>query len=141
MASSLSPTVPATPRESLADLRPRQAKADLRAQEGATASTDPQSFASPLRDLAAETLRRVTSQKAAAIDIGIHEGRLSHKLKDGSLTVAQLEALGPVYAAELGELLVAQYGPLSDPKDAARKALERIEDELRLLRQYVEDVA
>lgn len=129
----MNPTVPAstgaTSRELLADVRPRPAKASLHPQEGA----------SRLRELAAEALKRVTSQKSAAIDIGIHEGRLSHKLKDGSLTLAQLEALdAPQFCAEFGKLLVEQFGPLSDPKDAARKACDEIEQLARLLRQFVE---
>jgi hypothetical protein len=61
----------ATARESLADVR----------GYGAKAEHHPHVSASQLREVAATALRKTTSQKAAAADIDIHEGRLSHKLQ------------------------------------------------------------
>lgn len=131
MSSSIAERQAATPRETLASVRGSAVKADLKPQVPATS----------LREVAAEAIRRVTSQKAAATDIGIHEGRLSHKLRDGSLTLAQLEALGPEYGAELGRELVEQYGPLAaSPKEHARKVIHEIEARLVELKQFV-DVA
>lgn len=130
MPSTMRDAADATPRERLADVRPQQAKAELHAHVSATR----------LREVAAEALRRATSQKAAAIDIGIHEGRLSHKLKDGTLTLAQLEELGPTYAAELGEALIESFGALTDPKAIARRELESIENAVRTIRQFVDHV-
>lgn len=116
-------------RESLAGVRPRPAKAEL----------DPQVSATQLRDVAAEALHHVTSQKAAAGEIGIHEGRLSHKLRDGSLTLGQLEALGPVFAAELGRQLTEQYSTaLESPASRARRVIHTIEGLLVELKQFVE---
>lgn len=130
MAAIIANSSAATPRERLADVRGHQAKADLREQVGATR----------LREIAAEALRRVTSQKAAATDIGIHEGRLSHKLKDGSLTLAQLESFEhePKFYAELGRLLTEAYGPLDDPKVRAQRACDEVQALVNELRQYIE---
>lgn len=122
----------ASHRELLADVRPQQAKANIGAQ--ATASS--------LREVAADTIRMVSGNaRAAAIDINIHEGHLSRQLKDGTIRLEQLEALGPVFAAKFGKELVEKFGPLSDPKDEARRAIRDIEERLHLLRQLVEHVA
>lgn len=121
----------ATPRETLADVRPKQAKAELR----------PQAAVILLREVAAEAIHRTSSQKAAAVDIGIHEGRLSHKLKDGSLTLAQLETLGPGYAAELGAHLTETYGSEREsPKQYARRLVQQIEACLVELKQFLDGV-
>jgi hypothetical protein len=90
----------AIPRDTLAGIRTSTAKADLHTQPGATS----------LRTVAAEALRRVTSQKAAAIDMQINEGHLSRQLNDGSITLARLEVLGDEFAAEFGALLLEQFG-------------------------------
>lgn len=123
----------ATPRERLADVRPSQAKASL----------DPQVGASRLRELAAEALKRVTSQKSAAIDIGIHEGRLSHKLKDGTLTLAQLESLNePKFCAELGRLLVEEFGTeLEDPLTRANRVIREAHAKLEELGEIMRFIA
>lgn len=129
MGAMVPERAPATPRETLADVRPRCAKATLRPQEGA----------SRLRESAADALQTVTSQKAAALDIGIHEGRLSHKLRDGSLTLKQLETLGPTYAAALGEQLTERYGEAREsPKAYARRLVNQIESLLVELKQFIE---
>lgn len=109
----------ATPRERLADVSGRPAKAELKAQVPAI----------PLRDVAAEALRRAMSQKAAATDIDISEGRLSHKLKDGSLTLAQLEALGAVFGMRLGEVCREHYGT-EDPQARMRRAIREAQEKI-----------
>ena len=128
----MSSTVPdpsgATLRETLAGVRGKPIKADLR----------PQAPDSRLRDVAADALRRTSSQKAAAIDIDLSEGRLSHKLQDGTLTLAQLEALGPVFAAKFGKDLVEKFGPLADPRDHARRLCDDIQALVNQLRQFVD---
>lgn len=115
MANSVTHQGDATRREKLAEVATRPAKAQLSATE--------------LRAVAADALRRTTSQKAAAVDIGIDEGRLSHKLKDGSLTLAQLEALGPEFGAEFGRRLLAAYGEVV--KTAQERARERLPEIIR----------
>jgi hypothetical protein len=67
MPATLPKQPSATSRESLADVR----------GYGAKAEHHPQEPASQLREVAATALRKTTSQKAAAADIDIHEGRLS----------------------------------------------------------------
>lgn len=123
-------------QQKLSDVAPQPAKAALREQAPASADGGPQPSGSELRIVAGEALRRVTSQKAAALDIGITEGRLSHKMRDGSLTLAQLEALGPRYAAELGRSLVEQYeAAIETPRERARRVLPA------LIREFMEAVA
>lgn len=121
MDPTLSKAARSTPRQTLADVVLTPAKAEVRSQRGA----------SQLRAVAAEAIRRVSSQKAAALEIGLNESRLSHKLKDGSVTLAQLEVLGPVYAAEFGRVLLAQYGADAEtPQDRARRVIPELIREL-----------
>lgn len=133
MAPMIATQIPATPREKLADVRPQPAKASLHPQEGA----------SRLRELAAEAIKRVTSQKSAAIDIGIHEGRLSHKLKDGTLTLAQLEALNePKFCAEFGRLLVEEFGTaLESPQARVDRIVREVHAKLNEIGDIVRFIA
>ena len=131
MPATLPNPAPATERRSLAGVSGKPIKADLRPQVPATR----------LREIAAETVRRVSSQKAAALDIGVHEARLSHKLQDGSLTLAQLETLGPAFAAALGTELVEQFASLATPKARAQHTLRTIRGLLDELAQAVELIA
>ena len=81
------------------------------------------------REVAADALRRMTSQKAAALAIGISEGRLSTKLQDGSLTLRQLEALGLEYAVQLAHDVLVAYG--ASAKSSKQRARERLPEMLR----------
>ena len=49
--------------------------------------------------------------------------------------------LGPAFCAKLGQELVEQFGPLSSPKDRARRLIRDMEQCLSELKQYVEDAA
>lgn len=128
MPQTMTQPLSATERETLPAPCGAHAKADLRPQVPATR----------LRDVAAEALQRTSSQKSAAIDIAISEGRLSHKLQDGSLTLAQLEALGPSYAVALGESLIEQFAPLATPKARALQQVSEAERALKEIRQALE---
>lgn len=100
--------------------QPKPAKAQLEASTG-------------LREVAKEAIRRVGKQSAAASDIGIHEGRLAHKLTDGTLSLGELEKLGPHYAAEFGRQLLERFGPISTPHARAQllmRELGRLHSEL-----------
>jgi hypothetical protein len=131
MPQSLPKQLSATARESLADVR----------GYGAKAEHHPHVSASQLREVAATALRKTTSQKAAAADIDIHEGRLSHKLQDGSLTLAQLEKLGPTYAAELGRELTQTYGTaLEDVPARGRRLIREVRQRLEEFEQLLEHV-
>lgn len=122
----------ASHREELASVRPKPAKVDLHAQAGA----------SRLRDVAAETIRTVSGNaRAASIDMDIHEAHLSRLLKDGTIRLEQLEALGPAFAAKFGQHLVEQFGELASPKDHARRVITQIEAALLELKQFIEDAA
>lgn len=132
MAQSASPDR-AMERRTLADVCGRDAsrpKADLQPQAGATR----------LRDVAAETIRAGGKQESAARDIEIHPARLSHKLKDGSLTLAQLEKLGPDYARAFGEGLMDQFGPV-DTKAKLRRELRALREQTEVVADLVEKIA
>jgi hypothetical protein len=113
MAPKIPAELTATERASFADVRPQPVKAELRQQPPAT----------PIWEVAAMALERVKPQKEAAADIGIHRGRLCHKLKDGSLTLKQLQALGPVYGRAFGEACCEVYG--AETPEARRARLIR----------------
>ena len=105
------------------------AKAELSTQGGASA----------LRDIAAEAIRATSGKaRAAAMDLGIHEGHLSRQLKDGTIRLEQLEQLGPTFAAKFGQELVEQYGPLSDPKARARQLCDDVQAAVNELRQFID---
>lgn len=132
MAITVASTAQAMERKSLADVCGKPVKAALA----------PQLPATDLRRDAAEAMRRVSSQKSAAITIGLDEGRLSHKNSDGTLTLAQLEKLGPDYAAELGKSLVEKYAPLAaSPLEQIEKRLDEIQALVNEVRQGVRHVA
>ena len=131
MAPIVDHAVSATPRERLAGVRPQPVKAELDPQEGATS----------MRQLAKSAIQAVSGQKAAAIDIGIHEGRLSHKLSDGTITLAELETLGPKFAARFGADLVEMNGPLATPLTRARQKLRESHAALDEIEQLLEFIA
>lgn len=133
MAATLSSASPATERKTLADVSTRAIKVELR-------TVSPQVPATPLRQVAAEAVRRATSQKAAAADIGISEARLSHKLKDGSLTLAQLETLGVKFGAELGAGCQQVYGA-NDPKAVLRREIREARERMERAAELIEEIA
>lgn len=122
-AQSLAPE-----RASLADVCGTTVKADLR----------PHTSAPLLREIAAEAVEHTAIQKVAADQIGIHRARLSHKLKDGTLTLAQLETLGPEFGAELGRMLIDAFAPLDTPKARALRNIRDAHAALRELEQALE---
>lgn len=131
MSSSVTQAKPAPERASLAGVCGEPIKATLR----------PHTSAPLLREVAAIAVEHTAIQKQAADQIGIHRARLSHKLKDGSLTLAQLEALGPEFGAELGRMLLDAFGPLSTPQSRARQDIRDIKRLLDELEQVVELIA
>lgn len=115
----------------LDSLRPAPAKAVLAVNDGQ----------SEFRPLITEAIRRVSSQKAAAIDMGIDPAQLTRQLQNGHLTVERLEKLGPEYAAEFGRLLLEQYGPLSTPQARAKAAIREVRRLIDELDQVLEHIA
>lgn len=109
----------------------RSAKADLH----------PHTDACDMRSPAADALKLTAKQETAADAAGISQSRLSHKFKDGTLTLAQMEAFGPAFAAKYGQELVERYGPLTDPKAQARLMVRAMRQQLDALEQYLEHVA
>lgn len=91
-----------------------------------------------VRGLIAETIRDTSSQKAAASDMEIDPAQLTRQLQNGHLTIERIEALGPVFAAKLGERLIETYAPLVDPKAEARRSIRDIEARLDTLKQFIE---
>jgi hypothetical protein len=131
MHHTLTHDAAAPQRSSLADVCGKPAKADLH----------PHTAAPLLREVAAQALERTSIQKVAADQIGIHRARLSHKLKDGTLNLAQLEAVGPEFCAELGRMLLDTFGPLSTPKARAKQDISEMRRLLDQLDQLLEHVA
>lgn len=109
-----------TPQQTLPDRSGGQLKAEL---------SETSSRSVPIREQAADALRAMGSQKTAALDLKLSEGRLSSKLKDGSLTIRHLEQFGADYASEFGEALVKKYGR-TNPKANAVEALKDARREL-----------
>lgn len=138
MSQSVAARSAATPRESLADVRATENKKAARPPTPPPAQA--QEPASPLREVARDAIRRVGKQSAAATDIGIHQGRLTHKLTDGTIQLAELEKLGPLYAAEFGRQLLERFGPVATPHARAKtlmRELRRMHDELAQLIDYL----
>lgn len=131
MANTMAQPQQSTRNQSLDSVRPAQAKADLRVNDSQ----------STLRPLIAEAIRRVSSQKAAATDMGIDPAQLTRQLQSGHLTVERLEALGPQYAAELGRLLLEQYGALATPQSRLRQKARDLREIANEIEQAAELVA
>jgi len=129
MSRILASSTVETPRQKLPAPSGQAAKAEL----------DPKPPESFLRGIARETIQR-GKQGAAALDIGISEGRLSAKLSDGTLALKDLEALGPEFAVTFAEEVLRQIGPLATPKARAKQLLRdrrRIDEELEQLMEYM----
>lgn len=128
MAPTFASSALKRPQQSLPDPSGSTAKASLRETEV---------IGTVLREVAADALRRVgSSQKAAAITLAISEGRLSSKLKDGSLTLKHLEQFGPGYVEEFARALVERTES-NDPRARLRQLfrdlharLDEVEDEV-----------
>lgn len=117
---------------------PQQKLSGIRATDNKTAA-HPKETESELRLVAKEAMQRVGKQAAAASDIGISEGRLSAKLGDGTLSLGELEKLGPQYAAEFGRQLLERFGPLATPHARAAhllREMRRMHEELSQLIDY-----
>lgn len=128
MANTMSQRSTASQRDSLADLRPQMAKADL----------DPQVSASDLPELVSEAIRRSHGkQLAAAAALELSESHLGRLIGDEDLKLKHLRMLGPRTLAAVGQLLLEQYGDLVDPATFALSEIERAEDALKVLRQFV----
>lgn len=130
MASTLQN--PATAQERLNDASPcgRSVRAEIRAHGAAC----------DMRESAKDALKRTAKQEAAAGQVGISQSRLSHKIADGTLTLRDMEAFGPSYAAEYGRQLVEKFAVMT-PKDRARATLRTISEKAEELRQLMEEMA
>lgn len=131
MARSINQPEPSSRIDSLDGLCLKPAKADLRVNVDQLR----------LRAIVSDVIQRVSSQKAAALDMGIDQGQLSRQLQTGHLTIERLEKLGPGYAAELGAHLTQTYGSEREsPKAYARRLVQQIEACLLELKQFVDGV-
>lgn len=131
MGSTLRTSADAPERPSLAEVCGKSIKAELH----------PHLAAPRVRDVAAASVEHTTTHKGAASDIGIDRSRFSHKLKDGSLNLAQLEELGVAFAAEFGRQLLEVYGPLSTPQQRVRDAIREIRRKCDEVEQFLEFIA
>ncbi len=132
MSASVQHDRRASHREEFAEVRGRQAKAELAPQVGA----------SRLRDVAAEAAKSVSgNQRAVAIDLSLHEGHVSRQFKDGSIRLEQLEVLGPTFAVKFGEELIRQFSPLATPQARAMEQIREMRRRLDELAQVVEHLS
>ena len=131
MALSIDRAARATRVDSLDGCRPALAKAALPVNDGQ----------STMRALIAEAIRRVGSQKAAAIGMAMDPAQLTRQLGNGHLTVERLEALPPVFAAELGRLLVEEFGALATPRARIRQKARELREIAAEMEQAAELIA
>lgn len=93
-----------------------------------------------VREAASEAVRASGHvHKAAASDLGLDRSRFSHKLKDGTLTLKEMEILGPAFAVKFGTELLERFGPLATPHARAKQLLremDRMNQELGQLLDY-----
>jgi hypothetical protein len=132
MRTTIARVEAASHRDELANVRPVPAKAEHRAQVGASA----------LRELAFEAIRRTHGKALVAADVvGISESQLGRLVNDGDLKLKQLEALGPETLAVLGRELLDTYGPLATPKARAKARIRDARAILDELDQVLELIA
>lgn len=101
----------------------------------------PHQPAPTVREAASEAIRASgNTHKAAAIDLELNRSRLSHKLKDGTLTLREMEILGPAFAVKFGAELLDRFAPLATPHARAQQVLRemrRMHDELQQLIDFL----
>lgn len=105
----------------------------------AKAHLQPHTAAYDMREAARHALKRTGKQESNGA--GLSQSRLSHKFSDGTLTIAQMEALGGEFLAKLGEELVERYAPLHTPAARLRALAKRqrdTADEMDQLAQFIE---
>lgn len=83
-----------------------------------------------------EVVRRVVTQKVAAIELDKNEGQLSRELRSGRLELRELDRLGPAFFAALGGALVDQFG--ASRKTRQQIARERIPELIDVILTAVE---
>lgn len=110
---------------------------------GACAKADlaPHPPAPRVRDCAAEAVRAKGTHKGAASDLGLDRSRFSHKLKDGSLRLSELEELGPDVAVKMAEEILEHFAPLVTPAARMRHQLRMAKRALDEAEQLVEFIA
>jgi len=123
MGSSLRDTLPAPERPSLADTCGKKLMAHAK----------PHQPAPVVREAAAEAINRTGTHKGAATDLGLDRSRFTHKLSDGTLTLKELEALGPAFVAKFGEELLERAMPLATPA-------ARLREQIRSIRRAVDEL-
>lgn len=94
-----------------------------------------------LRRVIASAIERLGPMKAAASDMGIDRAQMYRQLQNGHLTIERLEQLGPEFCAELGRLLLDEFGPLSTPEARMRQNLRDVQRLLNEVEQFLELIA
>lgn len=130
MSRSLANAAVETPQQTLPSPSGRSVRATLIPKA-------PESF---LRPIAKDVIQR-GKQSSAATEIGISEGRLSAKLGDGTLTLGELEKLGPAVAVTFAEEVLKQLGPLCTPEARIRQSIRNAKAALDEAEQMVEYLA
>lgn len=94
-----------------------------------------------MRGVAADTVRAMYGkQESAAEEAHLSPSRFSHKLSDGTITLAELERFGGTYAAEFGAALVKTFGspdPMVQARDALKMARACVDRALEMLVEAV----
>jgi hypothetical protein len=87
-------------------------------------------------EIAKDVVQSASKQEALAEQIGISGGRLSSKLTDGSLTLAQLDAMGDEVIVPVAERILEQRG--HSAAAVVRQAIRDCRKALEIIEQGVE---
>ena len=125
MRSSVLRAPGGTERQPLPSPAGQTAKAGLKPELSGTSARS-------LPEIAKDIVQERVKQEAAAEVVGISAGRLSSKLSDGSLTLAQLDAMGDEVVVPVAERILEQRGhsvaaAVKQALRDCRKALEIVE--------------
>lgn len=127
MPRSLAAQLDGTEQQTLPSPSGRTAKAGLKPELPGTLFREV-----PLQVIVKDVVQERVKQEAAAESMDISAGRLSSKLTDGSLTLAQLDKLGDEVIVPVAERILEQRGRspvavLRQQVREARRALDIIE--------------
>lgn len=132
MGATLTKPDVSTPRNSLDTVKPVMAKASQ------SVSTLVNGDQSALTAIVREGLMQACgSLKAAAIEMGMDAGQLTRDLASGAFKFERLERLELPKQAIVITCLHEARAPMSSPEAFAQQQLDRMQDALNQVRQYV----
>lgn len=120
--------------------RPKAAKVTTARHAAEFGTTEDNAGGDPLSELVLGAARAAHGgkQEAAAAHVGKDPGNFSRDMKRISESLGKL---GPLFLSRLGEDLVRQYGPLTDPKDYYRELIRGLRKHVDELEQFGEHIS